>query len=252
MTIQDLYHRLCLSYPAELSCDWDADGMMVCPDPKKEVHHALVCLDVTREAVDKALSVGADVIISHHPFLYRPISYLTAEDPKGALVLDLVKAGISVLCFHTRADAAPGGVSELLADALNMTNCIPLGEEKILRGGFLPAHVTAKELGEAVKAALSTPMVTVADGGKKIHYLTVCGGEGKDMIGTAVAAGADALVCGRVGYHAAVDAAQAGLTVIEAGHYFTEKAILSAFEGLIHSACGATVTVWDVPPLSVY
>ncbi len=252
MTIQDLYHRLCLSYPPELSCEWDRDGLMVCPDPKKEVRHALVCLDVTREAVDKAIEVGADVIVSHHPFLYRPLSYLSPEDPKGAPVLDLVKAGISVMCFHTRADAAPGGVSDLLADALKLTNSIPLGEEQILRGGFLPTHVTAKELGEAVKSALSTPMVTVADGGKTIRYVTVCGGEGKDMIPTAIACGADAFVCGRAGYHAAVDAAQAGLTLIEAGHYFTEKAILSAFRGLIKSACGATVTVWDAPPLSVY
>ena len=235
MTIQDLYHRLCLSYPAELSCDWDRDGMMVCPDPKREVRHALVCLDVTREAVEKATQVGADVIVSHHPFLYRPLSYLTTEDPKGALVLQLLGAGISVMCFHTRADAAPGGVSDLLADALKLTNSIPLGEEQILRGGFLPTHITAKELGEAVKGALSTPMVTVADGGKAIRYVTVCGGEGKDMIPTAIACGADAFVCGRAGYHAAVDAAQAGLTLIEAGHYFTEQPICDVLREMLLS-----------------
>ncbi len=252
MTVKELYERLSLTYPRELSCEWDHDGLMVCPDAERIVKRVLVTLDVTEGAVDRAVREGCDVILSHHPLLFHPLSTLSTEEPTSAKALKCALAGISVLCFHTRADAAHGGVSDCLAALMELSNTEIIGEEKILRAGNLLTTMTATELATRVKAVLGTPAVTVADSGRPIRWLAVAGGEGKDMIPLALASGCDALLTGRIGYHAMQDGAEAGITLIEAGHYYTEQPILEIFAELVRTACAAEVILHKEPPVTVY
>jgi dinuclear metal center YbgI/SA1388 family protein len=252
MIVKALYDHLCLSFPASLSCEWDRDGLMVCPDPDRIVRRVLVTLDVTPGAVQRAIEGGADVILSHHPLLFRPLPVLTHDHPTADKVMKLLTAGISVLCFHTRADAAPGGVSDLLASAMGLTDVTSAGEDGILRVGRLPHAATAATLAQDVKRALASPAVIVGDAGKEIRVLAVCGGEGKDMVEPALASGADALLVGRAGYHTLLDAAEAGLTVLEAGHWYTEIAVTDLFARLVREACGAEVIPYRHAPVDVY
>ncbi len=252
MTVRELYERLNLLYPTSLSCEWDRDGLMVCPDPDRTVSRVLVTLDVTDAAVERALEEGADVILSHHPLLFHPISTLSYEDSVAAKALRCAINGISVMCFHTRADAAFGGVSELLANAVGLSNLEVLGEEQIMRAGNLLSPMNAKELAFHVKEVLGTPSVMVSDTGKSIRWLAVCGGEGRDMVALAKASGCDALLAGRIGYHTMLDGKEMGITLLEAGHFFTERPVLEAFAKAVDEACGATVILHTDSPIDIY
>ena len=251
MTVKDLYERLNLAFPPALSLSWDRDGLMVCPDPDRSVRRVLIALDVTPAVADEAIRQEADLVISHHPLLFRPLTTLSMENPGARTALCLALSGISVACFHTRADAAHDGVSDLLAAALGLSNVETLGEERLLRVGTLASSMNGEELARHVKAALSAPAVTLADAGRPIRWVAVSGGEGKDLIELARANGADAFVSGRFGYHVMQDAAAAGMTLIEAGHFYTEVGILDRMRQLVTEATDAEVIVRAEPPIQV-
>ena len=94
MTLLELYQFLDRRYPRSLSCEWDNDGIMCCSDPDKSVKKVLLTLDVTGDAIDAAAWQGADLIISHHPMLFRPMKGLCPCTPEGEKLLRLLQKGI--------------------------------------------------------------------------------------------------------------------------------------------------------------
>lgn len=105
--------------------DWDNTGLLV-GDPRSEVHKILFALNVTQDVVDEAVELGADLIVSHHPLLFSPISNLRWDTYKGKLLKALMKNEIAVLCAHTNVDVYPKGINGFLAEKLELTNCEPL------------------------------------------------------------------------------------------------------------------------------
>lgn len=114
MLISELLDYIEEFAPLSLALDWDNVGLMV-GNPQSEVRRVLICLDVTPNAVKIAKLSGADLILSHHPLIFKPIARLT--DP---LLLDIVKNGISVVSLHTNLDVVPEGVNHALADKLGL------------------------------------------------------------------------------------------------------------------------------------
>ena len=114
MLIKDLLNHIETFAPLALALDWDNVGLLL-GDRSATVNKALVTLDVTPNAVDKAIERGCDLIVSHHPLIFRPLKSLT--DP---LLLKLAARGIAVICLHTNLDVAPYGVNHALADALGL------------------------------------------------------------------------------------------------------------------------------------
>ena len=178
MTVKELYDIFCEKYPAHLSCSWDHDGLMVCEDFDAPVTGVVCTLDITDRAIDLAIERGCNVIISHHPMLFDPINYITPEKPISRRVLKLIKHGISIMCFHTRCDAAEGGTNTLMEKALGLQNVEICDPDGIVRFGFLPAPLSAKEFAALVKEAFHVPFVTVADCGKPIQKVAICSGGG--------------------------------------------------------------------------
>lgn len=247
MNVKQLYNYLNEKIPASLSCSWDNDGLMCCPDPEREVRRVLVALDVTGEVADEAIDGGFDVVVSHHPLIFHPIRSLTTEDGVGAKLINLVRAGVSVMSFHTRLDVLEGGVNDQLAEALGLIDVepfedgdgIPLG-----RVGYLPEDMDVYDLAARVKGALATPGVLVASCGKRADRVAVVGGEGKSFISAAKRTGADTFVSGRIGYNNMVEAEELGINLIEAGHFFTEDPICDRLSELICAADGNIETVY--------
>ena len=209
----------------DLSLSWDNDGLMCCPDPEREVRRVLVVLDITEEAVDEAVRGGYDLILSHHPLVFRGIKSLTDRDGVGRKLLKLVQNGISAMSFHTRLDALCGGVNDLLAASIGLTEVTPFGAEQIGRIGNLQKEMTAEELARLVKETLHAPVVSLSDAGNRISRVAVLGGSGRDDLFAAIAAGADAFLSGELGYHTLVDAPENGVSLVEAGHFYTEYPI---------------------------
>ncbi len=225
MTVSELYKELDRLLPTSLSCDWDNDGLMCCPDGAREVRNVLLTLDVTGGAVERAINGGFDVIISHHPMIFKPIKSVVCRK-----ITALVKANISVMSFHTRLDAAKGGVNDVLAERLGIRNTEGFTDENIGVIGELDREVTLTELISRVKTGLSCPYVEVLDSGIPCKKIAVCGGDGKDFVTDAAEHGADTYITGAMSYNSMTDAEGLSLNIISAGHYYTENPVLSSLE----------------------
>ena len=233
MTVTELYKKLCQYFPEELRCEWDNDGIMVCPDSNAEVKKVLLSLDVTEEIVDYAIDQGFDLIISHHPLIFRPLTSVTEENHVSRKVVKLIANAISVFSFHTRADRAKGGVNDRLADILGLTDTEPFGEDGLGRIGTLTEEYELEIFADAVKLSLGADSIRVAEGYNTVKRVAVVGGDGKDFTLDALKMGADTYVSGRLSYNVMEDAADMGINLIEAGHYFTELPITECFSEII-------------------
>lgn len=236
MTVKQLYYNLSQQIPEHLSEEWDNDGIMCCPDGTAEVVRVLITLDVTEEIVDYAIESGFDLIVSHHPLIFKPIRTIAEDDHISRKLIKLITNGISVFSFHTRADKVAGGVNDRLADLLGMFNARPFGEGLLGRIGTIDEECDIEDFAYRVKQLTSSDMVKYADGYNTVSCVAVVGGDGKDYVRAAIEAGADTYISGRIGYNVMEEAAEMGINLIEAGHYFTEQPVTEFFRELIASA----------------
>lgn len=225
MTVRELYAALCRRFPATLSAEWDNDGLMLSPDPEAPVRHVLCTLDATQEALEAARSIGADVVLSHHPMIFRPLSSVTPDTPTGRRAILALSAGLSVLSFHTRADAAEGGVNDLLAASLGLADATPFGDG-LGRIAALASPTPLDGFCAAVRASLGSPLLLVGDAHRPVLRVALVGGSGKDEISAAIATGADTLLSGRLSYETVNEAEELGINLIEAGHFYTEAPLM--------------------------
>ena len=243
MTIREFYAALEAVLPRSLSCEWDNDGISCCPDPNISVKGVLIALDPTEDAVEEAITHGCNVILTHHPMLFRGLKTVDGRDTGSRKVIRMITHGITAMAFHTRLDAVDGGVNDILAARLGLSDVTPFGEDgnpagqPIGRIGCLPEAVSADEFIGMLKSALSLPAVIFAGCGKPVHRVAVLGGGGEDDIFAAVAAGADTYVTGELKYHHLCDAPYGEINLIMAGHYHTEAPVLDRLAELVSEVC---------------
>ena len=235
MNIKELYERLEARIPRELSCSWDNDGLMCCPDTEGEVKRVLIALDVTAEVAEQAIAGGYDLIVSHHPLVFRPLKALNPTVPVAKKVIRLLTAGVSVMSFHTRLDAVEGGVNDVLAAALGLSHAEPFGNdgEAIGRIGTLPQEMTLEAFATLVKQVTGAPYVTVSDAKRSVCRVAVLGGSGSDDVAAAERAGADTYLTGELGHHHLTDCPERGMNLLAAGHFFTENLVCEALRGIL-------------------
>jgi dinuclear metal center YbgI/SA1388 family protein len=236
MTVTELYKRLDARIPSALSCDWDNDGLMVCPDGNAAIGRVLVTLDVTERAVETAVAGGYDLILSHHPLIFRPLKRLT--DPR---LTELIRAGIAVMSFHTRLDALEGGVNDVLASLFSLEETQRFHKEGIGVIGTLPAPMPAPAFAALVKERLGSPFLETVLRERPCRRIAVVGGDGKDFWPAAAAAGADTYLTGSMSYNGMIDASASGMSLIAAGHFETENPVLSFLAALTDAAVGRPV-----------
>lgn len=226
LTVKDIFDYINSVAPFKNQCEWDNSGLVV-GSFDAEVKKIGVVLDITSDAVKYAAENGIDLIISHHPVIFRPVKTFLADD----IPFMLAKSGISAICAHTSLDIAKGGVNDALAEALGFENATPLaesGEESMVRV-VETAGTTADELAKLVAEKLST-CVTVADGGKPIRKIALCGGAGADFFEKS---GCDAYITGEVKHHEYLQAKECGITLIAAGHFETENPVVTVIANKI-------------------
>ena len=247
MTIRELYAALDARFPRSLSCDWDNDGISCAADLTAPVSGIYIALDPTEDAVNAAAENGCNVLLTHHPMLFRGLKTVDGHDTGSRKVIRLIQHGVTAMAFHTRLDAAGGGVNDALAARLGLMNVEPFGDDSnpagkpIGRVGDLPEAVDAKTFAETVKQALSLPALVFAGCGKPIRRVAVLGGSGDEDIAAAVAAGADTYVTGELRYHQLCDAPYGEINLIMAGHFHTEAPVCDVLAGMIRKACDGVV-----------
>ncbi len=237
MTVKDLYEKLSERIPDTLLEQWDNDGLMCAPDGTREVSKVLLTLDVTEELVDYAIEQGFDLIISHHPLIFKPLSAVNEQNHVARKLIKLIENEISVFSFHTRADKVTGGVNDRLAELLGIENTLPFGEGQLGRVGEVE-EMTLEDFIYKVKTALGADVVKYSDGYNTVKRVALVGGDGKDFVGDAIKCGADTYLSGRISYNIMEEAAEMGINLVEAGHYFTEQPLMELFKELLLEADG--------------
>lgn len=111
--------------PKHLAEDWDNIGLLI-GSPEQTIHKIIVTLDVHKTVVSQAIALGADMIIAHHPVLFKGITTIRTDLPLGSMLFDLIKEGIAVYAAHTNLDSAPGGVNDILAQKFELKDSKPL------------------------------------------------------------------------------------------------------------------------------
>ncbi len=231
MRTLQIYDILNEKFPLSYRCEWDNDGIMLLPSNDHETKKALLCLDVTHEAVSEAIKTGADCIISHHPFIFRGMKSISTENASGREAVRLIKNNIAVMSFHTRMDAADGGINTCLAKLLGLKDVavFECGGEKICRRGRLDEPVSFESFLSDVTKKLGAKGTAYVKGKTAVRNVVLAGGSYDEGVFAAEAAGADIFLSGELKYHTMLEAKENGFSVIAAGHYFTEKIAVDCF-----------------------
>lgn len=228
-SVHELYNAMCRIAPPELQTDFDNAGFLV-GHGSRAVHTVLLALDITGEVIEEAESLGAELIISHHPVIFRPLHSVTAEG-EGALVLKLAEKGLAAICMHTNLDIAEGSVNDVLIRLLGAEPEGVLDKEGCGRVGTLAQPLAMGDFLPLCKQRLRVNALRYVDAGKPVRRLAVMGGSGGDAMRDAIAQGCDTYVTADVKYHQFLDAAALGLNLIDADHFCTENPIMSVLAG---------------------
>lgn len=226
-TVKDFYDYLDTIAPFSTQESWDNSGLLV-GGFDRAVERVAVVLDLNEETLNQAISLEVDLIITHHPVIFKAQkSFLDTS-----LVYRLAENGISVIATHTPFDAAEGGVNDVLCNLLDLTKVEILSTQEcegLLRVGFTDT-TNAADFAEYVSRQLNAN-VRFCDGGKEIETVAVCGGAGAEFAHEIAEMGIDAFVTGDAKYHELLDAKEDGLTLIAAGHFETENPAMSILAG---------------------
>ena len=233
-TVKDIYQAIDQWAPFCTQMDFDNSGFLV-GRGGTSVTKVLVALDITKTVIEEAEAVGAELIVAHHPVIFRALKTVTDGDTTGENVLLLAEKGIAAICAHTNLDAAQGGVNCALAQKLELTDIEHLHPDGVDEQGRVYgigrigcAHrpgLPAEECARFVKEALGTCSVRFVDCGNPVSKVAVGGGSCADMMVDALEKGCDTFVTADVKYNFYLEARQLGINLMDAGHYATENVV---------------------------
>ena len=225
VTLNDVVDLMNKIAPADMAEAWDNVGLML-GRRKTIINRIMVALDITPEVVEQAINSRIDLIITHHPLIFKPLRSLSDDQWQQSLLLTLAEHNIAVYSAHTNLDAVNGGVNDALAQALELQDDDILDDDSNIGRIGNVKTTSLEEFAARVKKKLGADYVVVGNAGKSVCRVAVCGGAGCDFIDIALAKGADTLVTGDVKYHDAQKAVYSGLNIIDAGHQATERLVL--------------------------
>lgn len=221
--------------PFELAESWDNVGLLA-GRSDAEVQRVLCALDLSMEVLNEAIHRDAQLVVTHHPILFRGRKNLCETDGEGRLLCALVRSGIAMIAAHTNFDNAHPGVNDALAARLG------LSDVKTLDSGMRMGTIEKTDFGmfaRHAEAILGGPVRRYGDLGRKVCRVAVLGGAGEDYTHIAMDAGAEVYLTGEMAYHKALDAVDNGLCVLEAGHAATERPAIEALKSGLQIASDA-------------
>ena len=244
--------------PKRMACGWDNPGLLA-GRAEKEVKKILLTVDVDDKTVEVAEKEGVDMIISHHPLIFRAMKQITDEDFIGRRIVKMIQSDISYFAMHTNYDSAPGGMADVVAKRLGIVFGSPLeemGEEDgvafgIGKVGVLEAPMNGRALAKKVKEEFGLPYVTVYGSElwetEPVKVAATCPGSGGSTIHAAIEKGAQVLITGDIGHHDGIDAEAQGLMIIDAGHYGLEHVFMDQVEMYLKAQLGEDVEIIHMP-----
>lgn len=253
MRCSEVIGRLEQLAPVGYACEWDNPGLLA-GRMDKEVKKVLLALDATDEVVEQAVREQADLLLTHHPLIFKALKKVNDQDFIGRRIIKLIQADISYYAMHTNFDIAPGCMADLAAGLLDLQDPLPLEVTDVADGvpigigkvGTLSNPLTLPELGALVKERFGLPFVTVYGLGQikgPLERIAVSPGSGGSMIAHGLASGAKVLVTGDIGHHEGIDAVANGMAVIDGGHYGLEHIFMGFMERYLKEQFGPDLAV---------
>ena len=230
--------------PTEAYREIDNSGTQVYSGAE-DVQRVLVCLEINADVLKEAEEKGADMILTHHPLIFEPQAMIDSDAFPGRYIHEAIRQGISVYSAHLSFDFAAAGNNAYLAELLGLQNVEPGSLEKAWTGVF-EEPMTFEQACRHVERVLDLPehYIRCVDGGREeIRKVAFCTGAGGEFIYIAAANGCDAYITGDLKLHEAQFAKAVGMTVIDAGHYGTEKIFTENMAGQLRARTGQALEV---------
>lgn len=225
--------------PLPLQDSYDNAGLQIGLTAEQEVAGALLCLDVTEAVIDEAERMGCNLIVAHHPLLFRGLKSITGQSYVERCVIKAIQKGIGIYAAHTNLDNAEGGVNYRIAETLGLTDLTFLeakpGDVAAGSGvvGMLSAEVDERAFLERVKALFGIQCIRHNQlSGRKIRRVALCGGAGGFLLSRAIEQGADAFLTGEMRYHDYFGH-EGELLIAEMGHYESEQYTIDLFADVL-------------------
>jgi len=228
LRVKDIINIMENYAPPQLKESYDNVGLMV-GDNTCEVSNILIALDCTLKVIEEAIKEGCNLIITHHPLLFKRPDSITTDNLQGKKIIELIKNNINLYSSHTNLDSAPNGLNEIIMELLGfevseIIDTSALNKEAgIGRIATLKEGITLEELIHLVKLKLNIGTLRYCgEDGKMIGKVAVINGSGEDYIVLATQRGADCIITGDTTYHYISDSDEEGIAIIDAGHFDTE------------------------------
>ena len=251
MKSSEIMNYLSEIYPLFLKASYDNVGLMV-GSKNKEVKKIYLCLDLTREEMDEALKIDADMIITHHPLLFHPLYSIDLDNDPGSIVRDLIIHDIPLYAMHTNFDSVR--MNDYLGKKLGLSNLSVLSEKENCGVVGEIDEMKLDDFIKFVKKEFSLNEVTYVGKNQTIKTVGLCAGSGSSMMNDALEKNVDIYLTGDLSYSRAIEAKRMGLNILNIPHYVEHLYTKAAKEDLLKldSSLEIIESTYDSDPFIVY
>jgi dinuclear metal center YbgI/SA1388 family protein len=224
-TVADIVRILEALASPSLAETWDNVGLQV-GDPRRTVATVWTALDPAPRVIRAACDARVDLLVTHHPLIFRALKRIDGATAQGASILDAVTHGLAIYAMHTNFDAAAGGLNDVLAERIGLRRVEPLSAEagSVGRVGRVAPGRSVRALAQLVKRKLRIDRVRVAgDPGMRIERVALVAGSGGSLVSLFLESQAELFITGDLRYHDAREIEAAGKAAIDIGHFHSEQ-----------------------------
>ena len=213
--------------PPELAESWDNSGWQVFYG-NDNTSKVLLCLSVTDEVINQAVELGCNLIVSHHPVIFKPLKVV-----KDIKIIKAIQRGIQIYSLHTNCDKTNNGTSDLIAQKLGLKKTAVLND--FVRVGLASHEMSLEEFVSFVKLKFNVERIKLVNNARKsiIKTVAVCAGAGAEFIPDVEKYNIDAYITSEIKYHDALDSRRAAL--LDIGHFESEKPFVEEIKKLLEN-----------------
>lgn len=259
LKVKDIIGSLEKKYPKVNAESWDNVGLIV-GKLNQEVRKVQLSLDATDKAIENAIKNGAELIITHHPMIFKPVKTITTMDNVGRKIIKLIENEKSLYAMHTNLDSSKEGINDYILNLLEVENSKVIdvnefdNEVGIGRLYTLSKEMNIDEYATFVKNSLKIKNIRIISENREkiIKKVALINGSGMSYWRKVKSLGADLFITGDIGYHDALDAKEAGINIFDIGHFESENCFVELLRKDIEGMGIEVITFNDGPVFEIY
>lgn len=240
MKLREITSALERHAPLHFQEDYDNSGLQV-GFPDAEISRVLVCLDVTEDVIDEAAASGCQLVLSHHPLLFKALRTVSDATYQQRCVVKALSKGIAIYSAHTNLDNARGGVNYMIASRIGLNDLqwlVPSSDPDCGSGilGNLPVPMDPVSFIASLSTEFGVECIRHSQlTGCPVSKVALCGGAGAFLMKEALKAGADCFISGEFHYHDYFE--NGGMLLAELGHFQSERFTIELLKDILSAEC---------------